>query len=141
MTGKEPDEVVADLRETATTAVKVDLALRAVAEAEGIECTDEDLEQEYAQVAERLELKAEEFAVSSSARSRCRRYARTSRSARRSTGCSSGSRSSMRTVDHRPSRSRARRRDLLRSHGRGRRADELAADTAGADDDDNEDDE
>jgi trigger factor len=60
MSGKEPDEVVADLRETATTAVKVDLALRAVAEAEGIECTDEDLEQEYAQVAERLNLKAKE---------------------------------------------------------------------------------
>ena len=60
MSGKEPDEVVADLRETATTAVKVDLALRAVAEAEGIECTDEDLEREYAQVAERLNLKAKE---------------------------------------------------------------------------------
>jgi trigger factor len=60
MSGKEPDEVVADLRETATTAVKVDLALRAVAEAEAIECTDEDLEQEYAQVAERLNLKAKE---------------------------------------------------------------------------------
>jgi trigger factor len=60
MSGKEPDEVVAELRETATTAVRVDLALRAVAEAEGIECTDEDLEQEFAQVAERLNIKAKE---------------------------------------------------------------------------------
>lgn len=60
MSGKEPDEVVAELRETATTAVRVDLALRAVAEAEGIECSDEDLEQEFAQVAERLNIKAKE---------------------------------------------------------------------------------
>jgi trigger factor len=60
MSGKQPDEVVAELRETATTAVRVDLALRAVAEAEGIECTDEDLEQEFAQVAERLNIKAKE---------------------------------------------------------------------------------
>ena len=52
--------MVADLRETATTAVKVDLALRAVAEAEGIECTDEDLEQEFAQLAERMNLKAKD---------------------------------------------------------------------------------
>ena len=60
MSGKQPDEVVEELRETATTAVRVDLALRAVAEAEGIECTDEDLEQEFAQVAERLNIKAKE---------------------------------------------------------------------------------
>lgn len=60
MSGKQPDEVVAELRETATTAVRVDLALRAVAEAEGIECTDDDLEQEFAQVAERLNIKAKE---------------------------------------------------------------------------------
>lgn len=60
MSGKQPDEVIAELRETATTAVRVDLALRAVAEAEGIECTDEDLEQEFAQVAERLNIKAKE---------------------------------------------------------------------------------
>jgi trigger factor len=60
MSGKQPDEVVEELRETATTAVRVDLALRAVAEAEAIECTDEDLEQEFAQVAERLNIKAKE---------------------------------------------------------------------------------
>jgi trigger factor len=34
--------------------VRVDLALRAVAEAEGIEPTDDDLEQELAEVAERV---------------------------------------------------------------------------------------
>ncbi len=40
--------VVAELRETATAAVKVDLALRAVADAEGIEATDDDLDAEFA---------------------------------------------------------------------------------------------
>jgi trigger factor len=60
MSGKEPDEVVEDLRETATTAVRVDLALRAVAEAEAIEVTDDDLEREFAQVAERLGIKAKD---------------------------------------------------------------------------------
>jgi trigger factor len=60
MSGKQPDEIVTELRETAAQAVKVDLALRAVAEAEAIECTDEDLEAEFAQVAERMNLKAKE---------------------------------------------------------------------------------
>jgi len=60
MSGKAPDEIVGELRETAAQAVKVDLALRAVAEAEAIECTDEDLEAEFAQVAERLNLKTKE---------------------------------------------------------------------------------
>jgi trigger factor len=60
MSGKEPDEIVSELRETAAQAVKVDHALRAVAEAEAIECSDEDLEAEFAQVAERLNIKAKE---------------------------------------------------------------------------------
>lgn len=60
MSGKGPDEVIAELRETAAQAVKVDLALRAVVEAEAIECSDEELEQEFAQVAERLNMKAKE---------------------------------------------------------------------------------
>ena len=46
--------VVAEMREAAATAVKVDLGLRAVADAEHIECTDEDLETEIAAVAERV---------------------------------------------------------------------------------------
>jgi trigger factor len=58
--GRSADEIVAELRETAAQAVRVDLALRAVAEAEAIECTDEDLEMEFAQVAERMNLRARE---------------------------------------------------------------------------------
>ena len=51
---------VAELRTTAEQAVRVDLALRAVVEAEGIEASDEDLEAEYAQVAERVGQKTEQ---------------------------------------------------------------------------------
>ncbi len=53
-TGTDQESFVEDLRSTATSAVRVDLALRAVADAEGIEATDEDLEAEYASVAERV---------------------------------------------------------------------------------------
>ena len=60
MSGRPPEDIVEELRETATQAVKVDLALRAVVEAEGIECTDEDLEAEYAQLAARMNLKAKD---------------------------------------------------------------------------------
>ncbi|HEY4376562.1 MAG TPA: trigger factor, partial [Acidimicrobiales bacterium] len=52
--GQDQESFVEELRGTATEGVKVDLALRAVAEAEAIEPTEEDLEAEYAQVAERV---------------------------------------------------------------------------------------
>jgi trigger factor len=54
MTGTEPEAFSEELRATAISAVKVDLALRAVADAEGIECTDEDLESDLADVAQRV---------------------------------------------------------------------------------------
>ena len=54
MTGKSSDELTAELREAAEVSAKVDLALRAVADAEGLECTEEDLEAELAGVAERV---------------------------------------------------------------------------------------
>jgi trigger factor len=53
--GTDQESFVADLRETAMTAAKVDLALRAVAAAEGIDVTDADLEAEYTAVAERVD--------------------------------------------------------------------------------------
>lgn len=52
--GQDQEAFVAELRETATQGVKVDLALRAVAEAEGIEVSDEDLEAEFEAVAVRV---------------------------------------------------------------------------------------
>ena len=60
MTGAEPETFSQELRETATSGVKVDLALRAVAEAEGIECTDEDLAEELDGVAARVGQTADE---------------------------------------------------------------------------------
>lgn len=53
-TGADQETFREELRSTSTQGVKVDLALRAVAEAESMETTDEDLDAEYAAVADRL---------------------------------------------------------------------------------------
>lgn len=53
-TGQDQEAFVAELRETAAQGVKVDLALRAVALAEELEVDDDELEAEYAAVAERV---------------------------------------------------------------------------------------
>jgi trigger factor len=57
MSGRSQEDLVAELKETAEISAKVDLALRAVAEAEGIEATDEDLDAEYESAAQRLGMK------------------------------------------------------------------------------------
>jgi len=49
--GESQDEFVAELRTECTNAVKADLALKAVAELEGVEATDEDVEQEILDLA------------------------------------------------------------------------------------------
>jgi trigger factor len=54
MTGADPETFSQELRDTALQAVKVDLALRAVAEAEGLECTDDDLADDLEGVAARV---------------------------------------------------------------------------------------
>jgi trigger factor len=54
MSGTDSDQLTAELKEAADTAVRVDLALRAVADAEGLEATEDDLDEEIAQVAERV---------------------------------------------------------------------------------------
>jgi len=53
--GTDPQAFTDELKETAERSARVDLALRAVAAAEGIEATEEDLEDEYAAVAERVQ--------------------------------------------------------------------------------------
>ena len=58
--GKEPDAFAAELREASEEAVRVDLALRAVAAAEGIEATDEDLEAEVLEYVGDSEVSVEE---------------------------------------------------------------------------------
>jgi trigger factor len=49
--GRPMEEISAELKEGATDAVKVDLALRAVAEAEGIDAAEQDVETELSQFA------------------------------------------------------------------------------------------
>ncbi|MCU1460125.1 MAG: Trigger factor [Acidimicrobiales bacterium] len=56
-TGRTQDDLLAELREQGARAVKADLALRAVAESEGIEATDEDVDKEVGQLADRAGVK------------------------------------------------------------------------------------
>jgi len=59
-TGQDPESFTAGLREQSEQAVKVDLALRAVAAAESIEVDDVDLEAEYAKIAMQVGRKSRE---------------------------------------------------------------------------------
>jgi trigger factor len=54
-TGQEQSAVVEELREAAVVASRADLALRGIAEAEGLEVTEEDVEEELEKVAARVE--------------------------------------------------------------------------------------
>ena len=56
-TGQPPEELVATLRQQAAPSVKADLALRAVARAEGIEPTEDDLDAEIARLAAAYNIK------------------------------------------------------------------------------------
>ena len=51
-TGQDPETLVEEMRANAVPAVKADLALRALAEAEGLEATEEDLDNEIVKLAE-----------------------------------------------------------------------------------------
>ena len=51
-TGQDAEEFQANLHEAAITAVKADLALRAVADAEGLEATDEEVDAEIERIAQ-----------------------------------------------------------------------------------------
>ena len=57
-TGQTQEALIEELRSGSSDAVKADLALRAVAEAEGIEATDEDVDTEIGRLAERYGQKA-----------------------------------------------------------------------------------
>ena len=56
--GQTQEAFVDELKELAVQGVKADLALRAVAEAEGLEASDEDVDEEIEQLAQRLNEKA-----------------------------------------------------------------------------------
>ncbi|MFZ9628735.1 MAG: trigger factor [Ilumatobacteraceae bacterium] len=59
ITGQTTDQFIEQLREQSVKAVKVDLALRAVADAEGITVADDDIEAEYARIAMRSRQKVQ----------------------------------------------------------------------------------
>ena len=54
MMGSTPEQVSDELRVGATEAVKVDLALRAIAEAESLEVTDDELDEELSAFATQI---------------------------------------------------------------------------------------
>ncbi len=54
MTGRSQEQLIDELRENAETSARVDLALRAIVVAESVECTDEELDAEIIEVAERV---------------------------------------------------------------------------------------
>lgn len=56
-TGQTEESLISGLREAALEAVKADLALRALAEAESVEVTDQDVDDEVKRLAERTQLK------------------------------------------------------------------------------------
>lgn len=59
-TGQEQEALVEELREGAVLASRADLALRGIAEAEGIEVTEEDLDEELEKLAQRVEQPVDE---------------------------------------------------------------------------------
>jgi trigger factor len=60
-TGRSQESLIGDMRESAATAVKVDLALRAVAVAEELEPTSDDLDEELERMAPQFETDAAEL--------------------------------------------------------------------------------
>ena len=62
-TGQEQETVVAELREAALLASRADLALRGIAEAEGLEVTEEDVDEELEKLAERVDQSVAEVRV------------------------------------------------------------------------------
>jgi trigger factor len=60
-TGQDPESFIEGMRGQSETAVKVDLALRAVSVAEAIEVTDDEIEREYARLAMQYNQKAKEI--------------------------------------------------------------------------------
>jgi trigger factor len=60
-TGRTPDDLLAAVRVDAQRAVKADLALRALADAQELTVTDEELEAEIATMAQRMETSAAEL--------------------------------------------------------------------------------
>ena len=61
VTNQTPDELLATLRDDATRAVRIDLALRALAKAEGLEPTPEEVDEELENTAAEMNVAADEL--------------------------------------------------------------------------------
>ena len=61
MTGQSQEDFVASMREQSASSAKVDLALRAIAVAESLEITDEDLDEQFAEVSAQIDRPADEI--------------------------------------------------------------------------------
>jgi trigger factor len=61
--GQDQEGMVAELRDAAVMATKADLALRAIAEAEGLDASEDDLEEEFEKLAQRVDQSPAEVRV------------------------------------------------------------------------------
>ena len=114
ITGRDPEAFIAELRETADEAVRVDLALRAVADAEDLDATDEDLDDEIELLVGDAGLTLEDAREELTRGGQVSAVRSDLRSARRSTGSSSRARSSTRTATRSPRSSSPCRRTTVR---------------------------
>ena len=86
-TGQDPDDLVTAVRVDAQEAVKADLALRALVEAEELTAGDEELDAEVAAMAERMSTSPSKLRGQLTRPAGPARYARSCASARRCSGC------------------------------------------------------
>ncbi len=86
-TGTSPDELLAAVRVDAQAAVKADLALRALVEAEELPLTDDELDAEMATMAERMDTSPAELRRQLDTAGGPARYARNCEKARHWSGC------------------------------------------------------
>ncbi len=61
MTGQSQEDLLDGMRDQARSSAKVDLALRAIAEAESLEVTEDDLEEQFAEVASQIDRPADDI--------------------------------------------------------------------------------
>jgi trigger factor len=97
-TGQGPDDFIESMRGASVEAVKVDLALRAVADAESIEVEPHDFDAEYARMAMQYGQKAKDIRKAYEQNEAVPELPPRSASRRRSTGCCTTSTSSMPTA-------------------------------------------
>jgi len=77
ITGRDTEAFMAELKEAADEAVRVDLALRSVAVAQDIEVSDDELDTEIERLIDGADVSLDDALSNSRAAASCRRYAPT----------------------------------------------------------------